>query len=635
MQRFFRAPHSRDRGLALGATRVTLPGERGTEGEVAVVEPPRLSGRARAWPRRSYADAPYLLLLLLAYLVPLLIVSPVAEYPLIDDWNHALSVRRLVERGELWIADWTATTLVFQVFWGALFAWVFGFSFTALRFATLVLSFAGSAALYALCREFGVPRPLALLGALTLWFNPIVLGLSYTFMSDVPFLALYLLSTLFFVRGVRRGTDRDLLIGACCAGLAFLVRHQGALVPLATLAYGVLARWPPRLLLRRGAIIAIPPALAVGGYLLWSRSQGLPQTQGEYITTLLRDGPRLWLPALKLAGYIVIYLGLFWLPLALGLAPGLVRAVAGWPGRHCLVVGLWAAAVAALVVLFAVVGEKPAYTERGGLIVHPHGWLMPYLKDGSMIHPGGLAPDDLRGARRPFMTTPMRVGFTVLVAGGLALLGTAIYRRAVALPDRAGEGEVGRGRADGRGVGLLALIGLLQFAGIYLPSVRILGGEWLSFDRYLLPLAPLAIALGLWGARGVRLAPILATVGLLGFLAYGLIGTQDWLAYNRVRWELGQGLVASGVPLYQIDGGMEWDGWFLYEYSRAQRMPPRTPNGPFWTYLVAPAVDSTYVIAFSSQPGYEMIARREYDSWLHQEPVYLYVLKRQEAPRAP
>ncbi len=133
----------------------------------------------------------------------------------------------------------------------------------------------------------------------------------------------------------------------------------------------------------------------------------------------------------------------------------------------------------------------------------------------------------------------------------------------------------------------------------------------------------------------MRLAPVLATVGLLGFLAYGLIGTQDWLAYNHVRWELGQELVTGGVPLYQIDGGMEWDGWFLYEYSRAQRMPPRTPNGPFWTYLVAPAVDSTYVIAFSSQPGYEMIARREYDSWLHREPVYLYVLKRQEAPRAP
>lgn len=604
-----------------------MPGER----EPARLRPDRDAREgATAGARRSYADAPYLLLLLLAYLLPLLLVSPLADYPLIDDWNHALSVRRLIERGELRIADWTATTLVFQVLWGGLFAKVFGFSFTTLRFATLTLSFAGSAGLYALCREYGVRRSWALLGALTLWLNPIVFGLSYTFMSDVPFLALLVLALLGYARGVRREDWRFLLLGGVGAGLAFLVRHQGALIPLGVLTYGALARWPWRAQLRRAFAIAGPPALAVAGYLLWSWSAGLPRTQGEYIDTLLKHGPRLWAPALKLAGYVPLYLGLFWLPLALGLGGALLAAVWRWRREHRLVAGLWAALVAALVGVFAVIGEKPPFVQ-GGLVVHWHGWLMPYLKDGSMIHLGGLAPDDLRGDRADVLTTPVRVALTALSAGALVLLGLALYRRGLAWREVGDPDEP----ASRRGIGLLPLVAAFQFAGVYLPSVRIMDGAWVSFDRYLLPLAPPTIVLGLWAARGLRLSPALATLGLAGFLAFSVVGTQDWLSYNRVRWDLGNELVAAGVPLQQIDGGMEWDGWFLYEYSREKKVPPRTPNGPFWTYLIATAVDSTYVISFSPQPGYEEVRRREYPSWLHRDPVYLYVLKRLPPPPKP
>jgi hypothetical protein len=580
---------------------------------------------------RPGAEAPWLLLLLAAYLAPLLIVSPAVEVPLIDDWNHALSVRHLVEEGRLWIANWTATTLVFQVFWGALFAAPFGFSFTTLRLSTLALSFAASLALYLLCREFDVSPPRAFLGALTLWLNPIVFGLSYTFMSDIPFLALYLLATLFSVRGVARARRRDLFAGSCFAALAFLVRHQGALIPLGVLLYGLLARWPPRLFLRRLPAVASAPALAVAGYLAWSRSAGLPRTQGEYIQTLLRDGPRLWNPALTLAGYVLVYLGLFWLPLALGLLPGGARALATRaraPGTRALILA-WGVAILALVAFFALRGSKPDYVQ-GGLVVHPHGAWMPYLEDGSMIHSGGLAPDDLRGARPRVLNGPARVALTALAALALFLLGALPLARA----RRRGAGVAPASRR--LPLGLLGTIGLFQFAGIYLPSIRIMGGDWISFDRYLLPLAPLAIVLGLRAAREVRLSPALVTVGLAGFLLYSLVGTQDWLSYNHLRWELGNELVARGIALEQIDAGMEWDGWHLYEPSQARKIAkPRTPDGPFWTHLIATAVDSTYVVTFSPLPGYDTLWRGEYPSWLHREPVYLYVQQRAAPPPPP
>lgn len=578
-----------------------------------------------------FSEAPWVLLLLMAYVVPLLIVPPIAAFPLIDDWNHALSVRHLVENGQLWIADWTATTLLFQVAWGALFTSIFGFSFNVLRLSTLVLSFAASLALYALCREVGVSPPRALLGALTLWLNPIFFGLSYTFMSDVPYVGLYLLATLCYARGVGQNSERALFVGSWFAAFAFLTRHQGALLPPAVILYGVLARWPLRVLVRRFFLVAGIPMLAVGGYLLWWRSRGIPQTQGEYITTLLQDGPRLGGPALILSAFIVIYLGLFWLPLALGATASILHAIrqavllrrSGWYWPV-----LWGGIVTALVLFIALRGTKSPYP-LNGQIVHPAGGWMPYLIDGSMIHVGGLGPDDLLGERRAFLSLPARICFTILAAGGLYLLG-------VALKLCAGARRLHAVRPPQQGVIVaLGFIGLFQFAGIFLPSVRLLGGEWLSFDRYLLPLAPLAIIAGLWATRRLRLSLVPMVIGLLLFAAFSLGGTQDWLSYNRLRWDLGRELLASGVPMVQIDGGMEWVGWNLYEYSQEQKMLPRTPAGPYWTYLIAPAVDSTYVIAFSPLPRYDVLERREYPSWLHREPVYLYVLRRQPSDQSP
>src|SRR5918999_3848158 len=84
----------------------------------------------------------------LAYAIPLLIVRPTLDVPLIDDWNYQLSVRHLVEDGELWIAPWTAATLVLQVVWGGIFASVFGVSPTVLRVSTLVASFGGTVACF-------------------------------------------------------------------------------------------------------------------------------------------------------------------------------------------------------------------------------------------------------------------------------------------------------------------------------------------------------------------------------------------------------------------------------------------------------------------------------------------------------
>lgn len=556
-------------------------------------------------------ELPYLAGILAAYLVSVVVVSPLGRFVLLDGWTYALAVRHLLDDGQLRISQWTATSLVAQVAWGALFASVFGFSFSVLRVSTLVLSFAGSLALYGLCREVGLSRPRALVGATAYWFNPLTFSLSYTFMSDVPAVSFLLLATFFSVRGVRRSSDLALVVGSGFAALAFLVRQPGILFPPAILAYGLLAGWPARLLARRLPLIAGLPALAGVGYLLWVQQQGLPREQQRLLDIVLQRGLTLWQPALLLTGYLLFYLGLFVVPLALGFGPALFRAVArARRPAYLLALFGWVVLVAGLAFFFAWHGgTRRAYAS----------W-MPYLKYGGMVQVAGIGPNDLLGERRHFFTATGRIVLTVLSASGLYFLGVAFAQRIV---------PVLRLRARPVSpVGAVALVGLFQFAGLFPTSAHSLVISWLSFDRYFLPLVPLTIVLTLWATRGLRLSPALVLFGLFGFALFSLAGTQDWLSYNRLRWRIGRDLVARGVRLDQIDAGMEWDGWYLYEYSHQHRMRPRTPHGPFWTRVIAPATDSSYVVAFSPLPGYTVRERRQYPSWLHREPVYLYLLQR-------
>ena len=114
-----------------------------------------------------------------------LLVNPVGNFPLNDDWSYGHAVQSLVERGTLRFTGWTSMPLVVQVLWGALFCFPFGFSFTVLRLSTLVLGLAGVLAAYELLCEAGSRRGLAICGALLLAVNPIYFGLSHTFMTDV------------------------------------------------------------------------------------------------------------------------------------------------------------------------------------------------------------------------------------------------------------------------------------------------------------------------------------------------------------------------------------------------------------------------------------------------------------------
>jgi hypothetical protein len=167
----------------------------------------------------------------------LLLVSPAHEYPIIDDWNHAVSVQTMLATGRYVAPPTMQANLVGLTVWGALWAKLFGFSFSTLTASVLALALAGLLAFYGLARAVGVAPGGALFGTALLGLNPIFFHLSYSFMTDIPFLALALLACYCYVRGIQRAGLGWLVVGGLLAGWAFLIRQFGVLVPAAFLLY--------------------------------------------------------------------------------------------------------------------------------------------------------------------------------------------------------------------------------------------------------------------------------------------------------------------------------------------------------------------------------------------------------------
>ena len=545
------------------------------------------------------------LVLLLAYAIPLLIVPPTHATPLIDDWNYLLSVRHLVDRGELWVAPWTAATLVLQIGWGALFALVLGVTPVALRWSTLVASFAGTVTCFALFRELGAPKPRAVAAALAVWFNPLVLTLSYTFMTEIPYAALLNLGIYATVRAVRRHDPTWLAYASVFAGMAFLVRQQGVLLPLATVGWFLLVRpnW-----YRAGRLHVLgatlgPCLVAVVVYFAWTIGAGIPSTQSDYIDSVQRAGlggvlDHLW----RLATVAVFFLGLFIFPIVLGAWRSLPTA---W--RHAGLVSR----IATVALLVGLMQWTRWYADRS------NDRTFPFIPWGSVLHEDGIGVLDAEGLRPFFFDAwvyaTMAVVFAVTAVAGFVLIA-----------GRERETASGETRAffwSSLG-GLLAVLAAGQFAGAILPSLYI--WRWITFDRYYLPMIPMAIGLLLWSLRDRPLALAPVAAGLLLYAFVGLVGLQDWFAFKQAQWNAATWLVQEqGVPARQVDGAVQWDGTLFYEAHVANPADwaQRRVGDPWWLWIVAPMIDPVYIVAASPhpKPGYELYNRRPYHSWIRDD----------------
>ena len=242
---------------------------------------------------------------------------------------------------------------------------------------------------------------------------------------------------------------------------------------------------------------------------------------------------------------------------------------------------------------------------------------------GNVLQATGIGPVTLRDVEilrltpLPVLPWIVRVAVTAAAALGAILLARVAWRAVAGPPERA----AGRGRSftGGRGAGARdPAAGFLVATGVLYAAPIVLAP---FFDRYLLPL--LAPALGLVAASAsARAAPgpwhrewarwrvtvprsaAIAALLLFGFLS--VAGVHDYLAWNRARWDLLEGLLTAGAAPEEIDGGFEFNG--AQTYARDYVAP--APLSWWWVR------DDRWVVAFSSIPGTEERARGTFERWL-------------------
>ncbi len=547
------------------------------------------------------------------YALAALIVPTRASTLVSDDWIFVRSVETLVRTGDLEILPISAPTAVFHVAWGALFATVFGFSFGAIRLSTVVLVGLSACAFYGLCRELGTSPARSALGTAVYLFNPLLFVLSFSFMTDAPFTALLVITTACYERGLRQDTQRPwwIVVGSIVAALAFLVRPHGALIPLTVAGYLYLfasRRLPLRPsrteIVRLLQVVAIPATVAIA-YALWSGG-GVPSGQEAFIQEIESagwDGTQQLVQ--RLAFVAAMYLGFFTLPVVVGALPGLRGLVRSIPPAGWLLFTLWEAVIIAGLAFFA-----------------PGDRRMPYVPQ--FVALWGLGPTDVAGAGAPLVDLWVLDAVTAVCAAAALLLGLVLVR------------GVGVPATPERGVaGMVLAVGIGQVVGVLPPSFPF--RDWiLSLDRYLLPLLPFAVWLGLWALRDVRFSLPAGCVVAAVVAAFSVAGTRDFLVLQHTTWNMARAAVCAGVPLTKLDGGYAWDGYHLWGATETNPEPAPPEAGPWWVWWWTPgnipATDSTYVVSASPLPGYDEVAWIPYDRWLRTAPERVYLLHRQGTP---
>jgi hypothetical protein len=519
---------------------------------IIVAEDSLHTPQARAWAISTrMRDGINLLLVVGMWGLLLLLVPPAHEFPIIDDWNHASAVRHMLQIGKFDMPPTMQANLFGLVVWGASWSKVFGFSFTTLTYSTLVLELGGLLAFYGLARSVGVRPWGALFGTALLAFNPIWVHLSYSFMTDVPFVSLMLIACFLYVQGIQRGFAGQanaawLLMGGFFAGWAFTIRQFGLLIPLAFILYLVFVgitsrkwRWLDML------AIAAVPAVVMGGWWLWRHD--LPQTAGAAASAgraanFLFKEPWVRVPLLR----------------ALVLLP--VAALSAWGAIKLARNRLWLLAPVALVVIVCIytldlpgerwieMYEPPFTVQLGPLSTTIPAETFTFAQVGNIIRIGGIDFFEYNHQR-----IWSREAWQALWFVGIGL-GILLLTKIVA-------GLIDWGREfwairRERPVVMPRMAVYMLGAFIFVISMTFQGD---MYDRYLVQFLPFLLLFVVRGSSSWgRWAWGYSVAALVVVSSFTVVAKMDHMDHARARWEAGQWLIARSGGIH---GGYDWDNW--------------------------------------------------------------------------
>jgi len=546
------------------------------------------------------------------WIAMIVIARPWGDFPINDDWVYAAAVRSVLTTGRFEIYSFSSANVGPLVYWGALFAWLFGFSFDALRISGQVFGLVTVIAVYFLFVEVWRNRTIARMAALMLLVDPLFFALSNTFMTDVPFLGCVAMSLWAMAAGIRRERPGLVVAGLGIALLAVLLR-QFVVIVLCGFAVAYVG-W--RGLRTRNVLIALAPLVAslllnrwFSDWLVTSGRKPYPAGIPDLLVRMPPDGFRLIASTLFAA---LSYSGLLTIPLAILCLPAwrhLSRR------RRIVLASVVGACAAVLLTVF--VTRRLTVPIEGNVLAQ---FGIGPLTNGDTSLDGRNIPVPATGAQTAW------AGVTLLSIAASAAVMTALALASLGLV-RGWRGSLVPPHGPRSAPVVLGLL-VAGSAGAYLAILVLISLGYQVFDRYMLPLALMAgLALPLIVGRDLRAwrpstaQRSVASAFLVVAVTFSVIAVHDYFAWNQARWGGLQALLAEGVSPHRIDGGYEFNGWALYEPHYRQQASKS------WWWVD----DDEYQTASGPRPGYHVERVLPVARWWNNGARDLVILRRDRA----
>ncbi len=491
-----------------------------------------------------------------------LAIRPFAEIGIVDDWSYIKTVQVLAQTGHIVYNGWATAILGWQLYFGALFVKVFGFSFTAVRYSTVAETMATAFLLQRTFVRAGLNSWNATLATFALILSPVCFPLEFTFMTDISGLLIIVVCLYMCLRALAAESERSAIIWIVSAGL--LNALAGTARQIAWL--GVLVMVPSTLwLLRRnrrvlvaGCVSCVAGACIVVSAMHWFAGQpySIPEPSVRDAINLTSLG-KAAIVGLHITGQSAV--------LALPMLLVFAGALRSW-NRRMAAVYLTGLCCFAFPVIAAILAGK--LSPRFVLFYNDH-WIISRFQNLKAISAWGIH---------------LGAGYNILrllillatLLGGLSLI-ACLFAGAHYRPTH----QRAATAITWQRLGVILGPFTITYLGFLGP--RALRG-WFD-DRYLVPLlAILLLVLARFYQEHVRENLPAACVLLIAiFGAFSLAATHDMFAHYRGYISAIGQLRSIGTPDTAILGPWEFEGWTEVEkagYIDDIRL--RVPKGA-WT----------------------------------------------------
>jgi hypothetical protein len=551
-----------------------------------------------------------------AVLVCALLARPYANMNICDDGPYILMARTLATTGRFAYNGWAAPMLGWQLYLGAAFIKLFGYSFTTVRMSTVAVAVLLAFFLQRTLVRAGITERNATFGTLALVLSPLYLMLSVTYMTDINGLFAIVICLYGCLRALQSRTERSTILWLCFAvatnaicGSSRQIAWLGTLVMVPSTLWLLRSR---RRVVLAGAVATLAGFLFILACLHWLSQQPYVVP----IPLLANQFPAR--SAIVQLARLLLEIPFLLLPVTAIFLPEIRKS------------GSRVSATLFLLLLgYVFLATVPSPLYRLSHIV-----LQPTSLDWvsvSGIYGGGM----LQGNPLPFLLLWLRVLLTLITCGGLIGLAIAWLRSqpAPSTPETPA-------RLSWRQLRILCGPFVLAYLILLLCSV---GSNRHLYDRYAFALMIVALlcSLRLYQESVATRIPALSIVPLLFMTAYGVAVTHNNYSYYRARVALADELRNAGVPPTSVDNGWEYNIGVELQYANHINdprvlnppnafVPVAPPAGicPMFFYDRTPHIHAFYSISFAPDAcaGPAPFASVHYSRWPYRTPGTLYVV---------